>query len=368
MQDPVPAAPPSNAISRLLVRFAGTPTHGRARSVAIIVSVLGVIGWIDYLAGTHVSLELFYLVPVTLSVAWLGWRAGCAAAVLSLMIRVAGDLAAGPYQFPAAAFWNRLMDFSIYLVVVGVTNAFIRLQRELEQRVRQRTALLEQANTTRNELQQQLFEISRRERSAIGHDLHDGLGQHLTATSIAADLLASRLAAAGHPATDNARKVVTLLQEAIAKTRQVARGLLLSAVEPAGLASELEELAETIRKEHAVRCTFTLRGAVDGIDGATASHLFYIAQEAARNSVRHARASRIYINLAMDDRALTLSITDNGRGPPPEGEDSGGMGVPIMRHRTTLIGGEFTLGPAPGCGTLVRCRVSLGSGAPDSGQ
>jgi signal transduction histidine kinase len=356
-----PPPPRSSPTTWVLTQLAGTPGRHHGRSIAIITVILAVIGWLDYITGIRVSLELFYLVPIMLSLAWLGWRTACVTAVVSIVVRVGGDyLAAGPYRYPLTAFWNRIVDLSMYLILIWVFHALISLWRELDQRVRLRTAALEQAIRTRNELQTELFEISRRERSAIGHDLHDGLGQHLTATAMAAHLLDARLTADRQPTADDARTIVRMLQEGIAQTRQIARGLLLAAIEPEELIAELEELTATLRQEHNIECRFTWRGPFDGLDAAISSHLFYIAQEAARNALRHARPTLVEISLTADDTTLELTITDNGRGLPAAGAPSTGMGLRIMAHRAEIIGGEFSLEPGgPASGTRVRCRVPL---------
>lgn len=222
---------------------------------ATVLGLLLVIGWIDYAAGFWVSMQLFYLVPIVLAVAWFGWRAGCGFAILAVLLRLAGDTAAGMFDqiSTGSVLGNRAVEACISCILVWLFHALFSLQRELEERVRQRTASLEQANAARQELQRQLAEAGRRERSAIGHDLHDGLGQHLTATSMAANVLASRLAAAGHTEAEHARPVVELVQGGIAKTRRIARGLLLSAIEP-------DQLAAGIRREHGIACQFTLPG------------------------------------------------------------------------------------------------------------
>lgn len=341
---------------------APAPEH-RGRSIVIVLAVLTALGWVDYAAGFWISLQLFYVIPTLMSVVWLGARSGAAIAALCVVVRVVGDAAAGMFDHvaPIAVFWNRLAELCVYWILIWVFNAFITLQRDLEERVRQRTASLEQAVAERDELQKQLFEVARLERSAIGHDLHDGLGQHLTATSIAANILAARLTATGNPEGDHARKIVDLLQEAIANTRQIARGLLLSAVEPAELSTELDELAATIRKEHGIACVYTLSGTVGRISVATASHLFYIAQEAARNSVRHGSPTLITIECATLQDHLTLSITDNGSGIASLDPERPGMGLRIMHHRSQLIGGDFTVTSVDGTGTRIQCRIPLPS-------
>jgi signal transduction histidine kinase len=256
-------------------------------------------------------------------------------------------------------FWNRVGHLTLYLVLVGVLHALISLQRQLELRVRQRTAALAQALLARDELQRQLFQTANRERSSIGHELHDGLGQHLTATSLAAKMLSSELEATGHPAVAEARTIVRMAQEGIAQTRQIARGLLLAAIEPERLASELEELCADLQKEYGITCRFSTAGTLRGLDVTKASHLFYIAHEAARNAVRHARASEVTIELKMLHDNLELGVIDNGFGPPRAGEKLTGMGLRIMAHRSELIGGEFQIGPGPVSGARVSCTLSL---------
>ena len=336
------------------------PAHSRALSMGFIAGMVGTIALVDYVTDVHISLGLFYLIPIACSVAWLGWRAGSVVAGISVLARLIGDLASGGYEFPIAAYWNRLIDLSMYIVVVWTLHALLSLWRDVDQQVQRRTVALEKAIRERNQLQTELFEISRRERSAVGHDLHDGLGQHLTATSIAANLLAQRLERDGHVAAGDARVIVRMVQDAIANTRQIARGLLLAAIAPAELVAELEELADRLNREHRAGCQFLYRG--DGasrLDVATASHLFYVAQEAARNSVRHAHSTRLDIKLITDGPILDLSVVDNGRGLPAPTVRTPGMGLRIMAHRTELIGGEFAVNSNPGGGTIVRCRVPL---------
>lgn len=327
--------------------------------MVIVTIAVTVIGWVDYLTGTRLSLELFYLVPVMLSVSWLGPRAGCATAVISIVTRVAGDLANGPYNYPAIVFWNRLTDLSVYLVVVWVFHGLISLYRDLDLRVTERTRDFREAITSRDELQGQLFEISRRERSAIGHDLHDGLGQHLTATAMATHLLADQLALRKDPGADEARVIEKLIQDGIGQTRHIARGLLLAAIEPDQLEAELEELAAALGREHRVACHYTRHGEIRGLSVASASHLFYIAQEAGRNAIRHGRPTRLDLELACAAKSLSLTITDNGAGLP-SGPRNSGMGLRIMAHRAQLIGGtlEIARGPAD-AGTRISCHMPL---------
>lgn len=366
MSDSIPSLYPLKGLvhrlnSRMMARVDRATLAERRRSVLLIWLLLAGIGFIDYMLGVRINLALFYVLPVTLSVVWLGWRAGCLSGLLSVMLRVTGDIAAGGYNAGAlTVFWNRLIDLSIYCVIAVILHAFITLQRQLEQRVKERTAALAQALQEREELQRQLFTISRRERASIGHELHDGLGQHLTASSLAAKLMSTRLESEAHPAASEAGALVRLLQEAIAQTREIARGLLLSSIEPEELAGELEELAALLQRNHGLTCRFLLEGMVPDLDVGQTSHLYYIAQEAARNALRHAHPTQIEIRLRGTPQSVELTVTDNGPGLPIPPPGTSGMGLRIMAHRAELIGATFRLDRAPGHGLCVTCVLPYG--------
>ena len=352
------ASPHVNAWVLSLIGFGNR--HSRAWSISVVAGLLLLIGWVDYFTGTSVSLGLFYLAPIILSALWLGWRSGCLLSVLSIIVRVGGDWAHGGDKTPPTSiFWNRSSYLVVYVVLVGLLHALNSVQRQLERRVQQRTAALAQALQARDELQRQLFETGSRERNSIGHELHDGLGQHLTATALAAKMLSSDLESTGHPAAADAQTIVRMAQEGIAQTRQLARGLLLAAIQPDQLVPELEELCGGLQKEYGINCRFVRTGELQGLDVTRASHLFYIAHEAARNAVRHAQASQIEIQLKRLPDSLELNITDNGLGPPPPDAALDGMGLRIMAHRSELIGGRFAIAPHSGAGARVTCSLSL---------
>lgn len=377
--DPVPSDPtlssdegasPSTGERRFFARIIPLlmrpPGHGRCLSAAIILILAGLIGWLYVATDGVVSLQVFYLVPVILAVSWLGLAWGVAIAVLSACLRFIGDMAnaGSDFDFFASSHLlrmlsNRVSSLLVYLVVVVVIHELLRLSRQLEERVQARTTALRQAVAARERLQASLFEAGLRERKAIGRDLHDGLGQHLAATAMAASVVAGRLEAQGDPLVADAREVERLVKSAIDQTRQTARGLLLETVRPDELVAELEELAAFATHEHRTPCVFTAEGAPERLDLNVASHLFYIAREALRNALRHGGATRIAIHFCVGRALVALIVTDNGRGLSPGEEEEGGVGLRIMSQRAELIGGKLSVGAGPGGGTRVDCRVPL---------
>ena len=336
------------------------PPWRRAWSIGIIVLVIAAIGVIDYVSGSNVSLRPVYYVPITLSLAWFGWRAATGVSLACVGVWwVSDSLANSPTAQGLAGFWNALIGALTFLVVVWTLQLLLSLFREMERRVAARTASLQAAVEAQERLRREVIEVGARERNAVGRELHDGLCQHLTATALATQLLADRLTAQGMAIAENARTIVGLMQEGITQSRQLASGLLLDAIEPGRLAAELRELAGAVSQQGAVACRFDANGAPEAPDAATAAQLLRIAQEAVRNAVKHAKTTRIVMSLAAEGRMLRLEVVDNGTGLPPPDQREGGMGLEIMAHRAVSIGGTIALENLTDGGTRVSCRVPL---------
>ena len=343
-----------------LLRILTRPPVSRLTCALIIGTYVAVIGMVDYASGTAISLQVFYLVPIALALAWLGFFAAFVTAVCSIIARVGGDYLLGAeYTRRPSIVWNTLGFLATYIIVAWILQSLIKLRREMEERVIARSAALAQEILAREQLQRELIEISERERRTIGNDLHDGLGQHLTAMAFAAEVLSQQLASRDERSANSAREIVRLAEDGIRQSRQLARGLLLTAIEPANLNRELEELAATVERQTGVRCHYEARRPPLVGDSSTASHIFRIAQEAVRNSIRHAQPTALNLSLIGENQALVLSISDNGPGLPLTARKDAGVGLRVMAHRAKLIGGDFSLESTPGKGTHIRCRVPL---------
>ncbi|MEY4489874.1 MAG: hypothetical protein RIQ79_2382, partial [Verrucomicrobiota bacterium] len=217
------------------------PGWSRLRSFLVITTLAAALGWIDYESGIWVSLQFFYLVPIILAVAWFGWRTGCVIALFCVAVRFVGDVAGGIFQHvePGAIWWNRLIDLCVCFILIGIFHALISLQRQLERRVEERTAALRDAAQAHRLLEQELLTVAANERNSFGQELHDDICQHLVGTAFAAKVLASRLADHDAPAAAEAQAIVVLLETGADKTRKLARGLLMSDIQPTELGERL---------------------------------------------------------------------------------------------------------------------------------
>jgi signal transduction histidine kinase len=91
-------------------------------------------------------------------------------------------------------------------------------------------------------------------------------------------------------------------------------------------------------------------------------HLYFIAQEALRNAIRHAEPSQVAIRLIEENDRIELSIRDDGIGLADNHVEGDGSGLRIMRHRAALLAARYLVESSPGCGTAVRVRMRVGAG------
>ena len=328
----------------------------RSAVVSACFLVVGLVGYIDFLTGYERALLLFYLLPISLAT-WFGcFLLGLGIAVLSVAVSMLSDLAAG---IPALDFWNAGMAFASYALFAGVLAKLRTLVNKLDHRVQERTAALQREVIERQRLDREIAQVADRERRRLGQDLHDRLGQHLTGTALAAQVLKEKLAAKSAAEVKEAEKLVTYVEEGIDLTRNLARGFFSPELDADGLSIALEGLAENISERFAINCIFHEQGLIPMRDPAVATQLYRIAQEAATNAAKHAAADQIDIRIFVSGSELILAIADDGIGFPDNSLDSKGLGLRLMRHGAALIGGTFDIRRNSHCGTIVTCKIVI---------
>ncbi len=214
--------------------------------------------------------------------------------------------------------------------------------------------------TERKQLEKEILEISEREQRRIGHDLHDGICQHLAGIELMSQVLGQKLERRSKDGAARAGEIARNVRETIAQTRALARGLSPVTLEAEGLMSALQELAQNTAKIFRVACHCECEPPVLVADQAVSTHLFRIAQEAVSNALRHGKkVRRLTIQLRKDDKQIVLSVSDDGTGFPPAqaAAKNKGMGLRIMQSRAGMIGGTLSIGNNPGGGATVTIAV-----------
>jgi signal transduction histidine kinase len=208
-------------------------------------------------------------------------------------------------------------------------------------------------------LESEILAVGERERHSIGADLHDNLGQQLTALELMCTL--AKEDAAPYPALAKRLDVMgKLMREAIAQTRALARGLVPVGDAPDALQNGLTELVERTAQVGTTRCTLECPVPVLLENPPAAGHLYRIAQEAVNNALKHAHARHITVRLAATAAELTLEIEDDGSGiSTVRGPRRRSLGLGVMQHRADVIGATLTVDSRRGEGVTVRCVLPL---------
>ena len=213
--------------------------------------------------------------------------------------------------------------------------------------------------TERKHLEKTILEISAREQRRIGQDLHDGLGQHLTGIAFMSKVQEQKLIEKGLPEAGDAAKIVNLVNEAIHKTRELARGLLPVVSDAQGLMSALQQWAGEVEDLFAVSCRFQCFSPVLIHDDTVATHLYYVAREAVNNAIKHGHARQIAIRLAADGQQGALTVQDDGCGIGNITGGNKGMGLQLMSYRARMVGGSLEVRRGDTGGTVVTCMFPV---------
>jgi len=211
--------------------------------------------------------------------------------------------------------------------------------------------------TERKAFERELMRVSEYEHLRLGQELHDGLGQQLTAVEFMCQSIKGELQRARPDLAIKTEDLCVRLREAISQTRLLARGLTAFVLGEGGLPSGLADLARQTSSAGRVRCRYEGPARTVGCDSDSAMHLYRIAQESVANAVRHAQANEIVIRLEDGEEGLRLVVDDNGCGLPEKRDSDAGIGLRIMRHRAETIGAEFRLQSSPGAGVRVECHL-----------
>jgi len=230
------------------------------------------------------------------------------------------------------------------LVPSVVKRALAALERERS---------LAEAQAEQRRLEKEVQDVSEKERQRFGADLHDGVGQQLTAIELMCVGLRDDVSLLDPRLAKQVEKISGMLRDTISQTRALARGLSPLDEQPDALQNGLADLAEHANSLGRLRCRVEWTSAVPMSDRAAAGHLFRIAQEAVNNAVKHSGASEVVLRWEEKGGAFRLEVSDNGKGMPKS--PSRGMGVGVMKYRAGIIGAKLSVDPRPGGGLSVVC-------------
>jgi signal transduction histidine kinase len=346
--------------------LAGTVVLARRSSWGVrIACALGyaanavLCGW--YYGGMghdHDWFQIGYIVPYTTLALIVELPERIAFTVLTAGAFAVAYLAADPYVFsrPYALSTMQLFSFSIVISTVAGHILFILLRRHhehqtlLEARVAERTAEL-------RELAQHLQASREQERSRVARELHDELGQVAAALRLEVDVARGHTTASG---TIDPRvlgdlvRIDTAVGSLLTSIRTLVHELRPRVLDELGLAAAARAHIESLAERSKVAIVLDAPERLD-VDPERATACFRVLQEALTNVIKHAKATRVEIEIALKGGELCLDVRDDGRGVTP-GKKSG-FGLISMRERAAALGGTVEVTAREGGGTHVRLRL-----------
>ncbi len=198
-----------------------------------------------------------------------------------------------------------------------------------------------------------------KERAAIARELHDELGQVLTALRIDAVWIQEHLQGCDPRAAERALTMCRLIDKTIQDVRNLAFRLRPGILDDLGLVDALELFTTDFEKRTGITCAFEC-GRIPAIGETVSTAVYRIAQESLTNVARHAAAGHVDVRLGLNNGVLTLAVVDNGRGfnTAVVGEKEG-LGLAGMDERAKLAGGHMQIVSAPGKGTRVLIEIPV---------
>lgn len=211
--------------------------------------------------------------------------------------------------------------------------------------------------TERMELERQLLEISEVERRTIGHELHDSLGQRLTALEMLSHGLMEDLKSHAPSLLNAAALLNRELRETVTQARLLSHGLAPVPLDGEGLMRGCAELAASISLLPGVKCRFVCDPPVQLQSVTIATQLYRIAQEAVNNALKHGHASQVDIHLTRQDGEVVLCVKNNGNALPKDHPANSGKSLNVMRYRAEMIGASLAIESGRRKGVQVTCTL-----------
>jgi signal transduction histidine kinase len=226
---------------------------------------------------------------------------------------------------------------------------------EMASRVAERDASLRQSHEQLRVLSKRLLSVQEQERVRIAREVHDELGQALTALKIDLQQLGMR----HRQVEESLRPLAKTIDGIIDLVRRIATDLRPAILDDLGIAAALEQQLRRVRESTGMKTTLTIseEPSLDMLTGVT---LYRIAQEGLSNVMRHAGATEVEISLEIGDGTAELAIRDNGRGISSEKIGAPeSLGLIGIRERAELLGGSVNIEGRDGAGTTLTAILPL---------
>jgi signal transduction histidine kinase len=256
-------------------------------------------------------------------------------------------------------FLTAMIGMAILLGVVVAGLTIYRVASLERLQVKQRKAIEESQDSLRR-LSQRLVQIQESERRSLSRELHDEVGQTMTALGIQLGNIENLRGTEGSAFRERLEDLKRLNADAMRTVRDLAMGLRPSMLDDLGLEAALQWQGREFSRLTGVPCQVVVEGGLDSLAEAQKTCIYRLVQEALTNCARHAKARAVRVSARMESDGIALTVSDDGVGFKAASTVREGLGLLGMRERVQALDGNLQISSSPGQGTTIRVQIPLG--------
>ncbi len=327
------------------------------------------MGYVDYALGTEISVAIFYLIPIALATWYLGKPYGIFFAVICGLVWLWNEnLGVDKYSNHAIPYWNALVRFGFFMIVVVLMSELKKLKVSLEDTIELRTSALKNEIVERkkteielerktdklSELTKRLHTIREEENEIIAREIHDELGQSLTAMKIEIMLISKKLNGDGEM-LGKLGLVTNMIDDTIKTIRKISTRLRPRLLDQLGFLPAVEWEMKDFQGRTGITCELFVEDENFDFSSVDSTALFRIFQESLTNVARHSKATNVDVTIGTGTgRMIKMIVKDNGIGISDSAmRKNNSLGILGMNERALALDGSLEVVSPPEGGTEV---------------
>jgi signal transduction histidine kinase len=261
-------------------------------------------------------------------------------------------------QAMVATFIGRMLAVTL-LMGLGIAGVVLFRMTHLEKSSEQHRIRTEDAERELRRLSRQLVQAQEEERRSLSRELHDEIGQVLTALRMELRSVQELRTAPEAEFTEHLEGAKRLAEQSLRALRDMAMGLRPSMLDDLGLGSAVQWQARQFAKRTSIPVNVEIEGVPPGLPEPYRTCIYRVVQEALTNCARHAKAKRIYVSIEGSRSSLAVTVKDDGVGFDPTKVRGRGLGLIGMQERVMELGGQLVLESRPSKGTVLSACIPV---------
>jgi signal transduction histidine kinase len=338
--------------------------------------LLIIVAFIDYLLNKEISVSIFYLIPVSFTAFYGGFLNGIIFALISSVVWLFMErMDLSQYSNFAIPYWNGFARFLFFSVFVILITKLKKLQDNLQEKVNERTEELEKQyqenikaheeilkqSALLSELNKRIELIKEEQNTKIAREIHDELGQALTAVNLELSWLSKKYSS-NKDLVARIKNLSELVKDTIETVRKISADLRPKLLDQLGLIPAIEKLIKDISINSKIKIVHEMPSDLNVNNEIFSNTVYRILQEALTNIIRHSNCNCAEVKIEInDDNTFVMNIKDNGKGFDFNKVLNNGkyLGIMGMKERAKIIGGKIAIKSNPNNGTVINLIAPL---------